>query len=67
VKRRTPDELERDFQAVNRELEDLAAGKVTPGNVGPAEREAELLEALDAIEYEAGLDWLERRKRDGET
>jgi hypothetical protein len=48
----TREEIERRWQEIDRELEELWAGKVCDD---PAAREGELLREQDELEYEAGL------------
>ena len=49
------DELRRRWDQVNRDLEDLAAGRVDPdADPDPTAREAALLDELDEIEHELG-------------
>jgi hypothetical protein len=56
----TPDERDKRWQEVDRELAEIADGKVTPGT-DPASREGELLEVQDRLEWEAGDDWFRQR------
>lgn len=53
-------EIERRWRDIDRELEELWAGKVC---ADPVAREAELLREQEELEYEAGLIYL--RERDG--
>lgn len=46
------DAIQQRWEAIDRELADLADGKVIEGD--PATREGELLAELDRLEYEAG-------------
>lgn len=48
----SPEQIQARWEAIDRELEDLWAGKVHPD---PAAREAELLAEQDELDYEAGL------------
>lgn len=48
------------WEAIDKELADLWAGKVVPGN-DPAQREGELLREQDALDFELGQDYFERR------
>lgn len=49
------DELRRRWDQVNRELADLAAGRVDPNaDPDPTTREAALLDELDEIEHQLG-------------
>ena len=54
----TPDDRRHE---INRELADLAAGKVLPGGVDRVEREQELWSELDQIEGEAGEQYRSER------
>lgn len=56
--------LARRWDELNRELEELVAGKVQPGAVDLAARENTLHADLDRIEYELGVDYLERTRRE---
>lgn len=56
--------LGRRWDELNRELEDLQDGKVLAGNVDPASRENALHVELERIEYELGMDYLERTRRE---
>jgi hypothetical protein len=56
--------LDREWREVNRQLEELAAGRATPENADPTAREQELLGELDRIEYETGLIQLEQRRKE---
>ncbi|WDI40221.1 hypothetical protein [Bremerella sp. P1] len=49
----TPEEIQRRWDEIDKELEGIAKGRVVDGD--PATREGELLEELDRLEYEAGL------------
>ena len=50
---RSREEIEQRWSQIDKALRDIAECRVTEGN--PAEREGELLEELDQLEYEAGL------------
>lgn len=56
--------LNEQWREVNRQLEELAAGRATPDNADPTAREQEFLGELDRIEYESGLLQLERRREE---
>lgn len=49
----TPEEIQRRWDEIDDELEGITHGRVVDGD--PATREGELLEELDALEFEAGL------------
>ena len=49
----TPEERQRRFEEINRELAEIVKHKVVPLLT---EREGELLEELDRIEYEEGME-----------
>lgn len=55
--------LKRRWEELNRELEELRAGKVQPGNVDLAARENALHAELDEIEHELGEDYLITTRR----
>lgn len=55
----TPEERQKRWEEIDRELEELWAGKVCDD---PVKREGELLEEQDALEFDAGMEWF--RKRD---
>lgn len=51
-------------ESIERELQELTDGKTQPGqDVDFAEREGGLLDELDRIEYELGMDYIERNRR----
>ena len=58
------EKLKRWWDDVNRELEELLAGKVQPGAVDLAARETALNTELDGIEYELGVEYLQRTRRE---
>ena len=61
----TPDryrEIKERWVEIDRELADLHAGKVVVGS-DPADREAELLEEQDALEFELGEDYFHDRRK----
>ena len=47
---------------IDRELAEIAEGKVTTGT-DPASREGELLEEQDRLEWEAGDEWFSEHRR----
>ena len=53
-------EINARWEAIDRELADLWAGRVVSGS-DPATREGELLTEQDELEYELGLDYFDRR------
>jgi len=64
VKDEDRETLARRWDELNRELEELMAGKVQPGDVDLAAREAALHADLDQIEYRLGEDHLDRTRRE---
>jgi len=54
----TPEERQKRWEEIDRELEELWAGKVCPD---PAKREAELLQEQDELEFEEGEDYFGQR------
>lgn len=57
----TPEERWKRWQEIDRELEELWAGKVCED---PIRREAELLEEQDALEFEDGVEWFQNRDKE---
>jgi hypothetical protein len=55
-------EIQDRWAAIDRELVDLAAGKVMPDVEDLAGREGELLEEPDALEFELGNAYFEERQ-----
>jgi hypothetical protein len=53
----TPDERDERWLEIDRELAEIAVGKVTHGS-DPAAREDELLDEQDRLEWEVGEEWL---------
>jgi hypothetical protein len=56
----TPRDRQKRWEQIDRELEEIWAGKVGP-DVDPAQREEDLLLEQDAIEYEEGVDYFRKR------
>ena len=54
-------EIKDRWAAIDLELADLHAGKVVVGS-DPADREVELLEEQDGLEFELGKDYLRERR-----
>jgi hypothetical protein len=52
----TSAERQKRWLEIDRELAEIAEGKVTPGT-DPVSRVGELLEEQDRLEWEAGVDW----------
>ena len=59
----TSEELDRRWDEVSRQLDDLAEWRIVVGDDDPALREAELLEELDELEYLAGIEYFDKRSR----
>ena len=57
----TPDELDRRWDAVIRELDDVAELRTIPGDLDLPRREGELLEELDELEYLGGTEYFQAR------
>jgi len=55
----TPDECQTCWLQVDRQLQEIAEGKVVAGD--PAATEARLLEELDELEWEAGQQYFKCR------
>lgn len=55
------EDIEKRWKEVDRHLADIADGKVVDGD--PAELEGVLLDELDNLEYEAGINYLRNRKK----
>lgn len=60
----TPEEIQRRWDEIDNELEGIAHGGVVDGD--PATREGELLQELDRLEYEAGLNEFPKLRREAE-
>lgn len=58
------EQLKNRWDEIHRELAELLDGKVQPGDVDLAAREDALHEELDSIEYEMGLEYLEKLRRE---
>ena len=58
----TPDERDLRWLEIERDLVEIAAGKVTLGG-DPVAREAALLEEQDRLEWEAGDKWFRKRTK----
>jgi hypothetical protein len=58
----TPEERQKRFEEIEAELSRIRNGMVVSGD--PAELEGELLEELEAIEFEEGEDQFRRRDSD---
>ena len=56
-----PEEIDQHWQQIDRELEDIADLKVC--TTDPVAREGELLEELDELEYEPGLNYFRERSK----
>jgi len=52
------------WDEIHLELDELKAGGVPPGNVQYGDREKELENELDSIEYELGLEYIDRLRRE---
>ena len=57
------EEIQRRWHEIDAELEDIRDGRVTKDG-DPATREGELLEELDALEFEVGEEYLRKRDAD---
>jgi len=56
-----PEQIDQRWQEIDRELEDIANLKVC--TTDPVEREGVLLQELDELEYEAGLNYFRERDK----
>jgi hypothetical protein len=54
-----PEDIERRWKEIDKELADIADGKVVDGD--PVAVEGELLEEFDELEYEAGINCFRER------